>query len=186
MHTSGGSGFCDCGDPEAWKDGVWCELHQPSIGGTDCCLKLPSDMLDRAHSVAEQCMRYAVDVLSWKQNNQQFSVAMKDMDDCYVTVLVNDETHSFDEVIHKLCGVLDYSRAQAMQSATEVDCSGRSPICLGSKSRCTDVQKKIMRGTMRKGRELRVDVLPALLLSHQDCAIQLLLWLHEIGTKCGK
>ena len=34
MHTSGGSGFCDCGDPEAWKDGVWCEMHQPSMRGT--------------------------------------------------------------------------------------------------------------------------------------------------------
>lgn len=28
MNTSGGGGFCDCGDPEAWKDGVACDTHQ--------------------------------------------------------------------------------------------------------------------------------------------------------------
>ena len=28
MNTSGGGGFCDCGDTEAWKDGVSCDTHQ--------------------------------------------------------------------------------------------------------------------------------------------------------------
>ena len=28
MNTSGGGGFCDCGDAEAWKDGVACSTHQ--------------------------------------------------------------------------------------------------------------------------------------------------------------
>ena len=28
MNTSGGGGFCDCGDAEAWKDGVACDTHQ--------------------------------------------------------------------------------------------------------------------------------------------------------------
>ena len=27
MNTSGGGGFCDCGDAEAWKDGVACDTH---------------------------------------------------------------------------------------------------------------------------------------------------------------
>ena len=30
---------------------------------------MPSGMSVRAHNVAEQCMRYAVDVLSWKQSD---------------------------------------------------------------------------------------------------------------------
>jgi len=34
MNTSGGGGFCDCGDAEAWKDGVACEMHQHT-GDTD-------------------------------------------------------------------------------------------------------------------------------------------------------
>ena len=27
MNTSGGGGFCDCGDVEAWKEGEACENH---------------------------------------------------------------------------------------------------------------------------------------------------------------
>ncbi len=34
MNTSGGGGFCDCGDVEAWKDGVACDTHQHT-GDTD-------------------------------------------------------------------------------------------------------------------------------------------------------
>lgn len=34
MNTSGGGGFCDCGDAEAWKDGVACDSHQ-HVGDTD-------------------------------------------------------------------------------------------------------------------------------------------------------
>lgn len=28
MTTSGGGGFCDCGDTEAWKEGPYCEKHK--------------------------------------------------------------------------------------------------------------------------------------------------------------
>lgn len=27
MTTSGGGGFCDCGDTEAWKEGPYCQKH---------------------------------------------------------------------------------------------------------------------------------------------------------------
>ena len=29
MMTSGGGGYCDCGDPEAWKQHPNCEIHMP-------------------------------------------------------------------------------------------------------------------------------------------------------------
>ena len=28
MSTSGGSGYCDCGDTEAWKDHHSCQIHE--------------------------------------------------------------------------------------------------------------------------------------------------------------
>uniref|UniRef100_A0A672PN98 E3 ubiquitin-protein ligase n=1 Tax=Sinocyclocheilus grahami TaxID=75366 RepID=A0A672PN98_SINGR len=31
MTTSGGGGFCDCGDTEAWKKGPYCQKHEPNI-----------------------------------------------------------------------------------------------------------------------------------------------------------
>uniref|UniRef100_A0A3P9IJR3 E3 ubiquitin-protein ligase n=1 Tax=Oryzias latipes TaxID=8090 RepID=A0A3P9IJR3_ORYLA len=32
MTTSGGGGFCDCGDPEAWKNDPWCQKHARADG----------------------------------------------------------------------------------------------------------------------------------------------------------
>ena len=29
MSTSGGGGYCDCGDPEAWKTEPFCSIHRP-------------------------------------------------------------------------------------------------------------------------------------------------------------
>ena len=34
MITSAG-GCCDCGDPEAWSEGVYCSLHQPEGNETE-------------------------------------------------------------------------------------------------------------------------------------------------------
>jgi hypothetical protein len=30
MHTSMGSGYCDCGDIEAWSNDYFCKLHIPN------------------------------------------------------------------------------------------------------------------------------------------------------------
>ena len=32
LFASGGGGCCDCGDPEAWTSGVYCDLHEPVQG----------------------------------------------------------------------------------------------------------------------------------------------------------
>lgn len=29
MSSSNGGGYCDCGDPEAWKTDVFCDTHKP-------------------------------------------------------------------------------------------------------------------------------------------------------------
>ena len=28
MSTSGGGGYCDCGDREAWRSGAFCDIHE--------------------------------------------------------------------------------------------------------------------------------------------------------------
>lgn len=35
MTTSGGGGFCDCGDAEAWKKGPYCQKHTPTAPSRD-------------------------------------------------------------------------------------------------------------------------------------------------------
>lgn len=34
MTTSGGGGFCDCGDTEAWKEGPYCQKHETNTSET--------------------------------------------------------------------------------------------------------------------------------------------------------
>lgn len=34
MTTSGGGGFCDCGDTEAWKEGPYCQKHELNTSET--------------------------------------------------------------------------------------------------------------------------------------------------------
>ena len=31
MSTSGGGGYCDCGDVEAWKTEPFCDIHKKNI-----------------------------------------------------------------------------------------------------------------------------------------------------------
>lgn len=35
MTTSGGGGFCDCGDTEAWKEGPYCQKHEHNTSETE-------------------------------------------------------------------------------------------------------------------------------------------------------
>ena len=35
MSTSGGGGYCDCGDQEAWKSEPFCDIHKKGINTAD-------------------------------------------------------------------------------------------------------------------------------------------------------
>lgn len=49
MHTSGGSGYCDCGDEEAWSQHVHCDLHRPVATDDDQMdVDQPECVLDEA------------------------------------------------------------------------------------------------------------------------------------------
>jgi E3 ubiquitin-protein ligase UBR2 len=68
MMTSGGGGYCDCGDPEAWKQFPNCELHMPKSGeetsNEEYLAKLPSDIVERATQLYTYLLDYIFDVLS--------------------------------------------------------------------------------------------------------------------------
>lgn len=50
MTTSGGGGFCDCGDSEAWKKGPYCQKHTPTAQSRDS--EEVSHRLTRMHTHA--------------------------------------------------------------------------------------------------------------------------------------
>ncbi|MEQ2256841.1 hypothetical protein ILYODFUR_028283 [Ilyodon furcidens] len=74
MTTSGGGGFCDCGDAEAWKTGPYCQKHTPADRNReaeeDPVSLLPPDMVARSYSIFSIILKYAVDLLTWDQEDQ--------------------------------------------------------------------------------------------------------------------
>ena len=59
MSTSGGGGYCDCGDKEAWKVEPFCGIHMegpPTQADTkDPVDSLPADIRGRAGQVGACC-----------------------------------------------------------------------------------------------------------------------------------
>ena len=86
MMTSGGGGYCDCGDPEAWKQHASCELHMPSsrstvdIDSSDsveaCIQKLPGDIVQRATELFQFLVDYVFQILG-SENAQDLPAHLK-------------------------------------------------------------------------------------------------------------
>ena len=68
--TSGGGGYCDCGDPEAWKQFPCCEIHTPrsstvndSKSFQSIIEKLPQDLVQRATELFKILIQYVSEIL---------------------------------------------------------------------------------------------------------------------------
>lgn len=79
--TSGGGGYCDCGDPEAWKEHPSCELHMPKSSGTTADIdssdsaeasiqKLPNDLVQRATQLFQYLVEYVFPILSVENSEE--------------------------------------------------------------------------------------------------------------------
>ena len=76
--TSGGGGYCDCGDPEAWKSHPSCELHMPKVAAPKSSddsvesyvSKLPKDLEDRAVQLFTFLLDYIFEMLSFENIDQ--------------------------------------------------------------------------------------------------------------------
>lgn len=68
LRSSGGGGYCDCGDIEAWKQDPSCEIHTRKNSSElqtadDMIQKLPNDLVQRARQLFEFLLEYAYDML---------------------------------------------------------------------------------------------------------------------------
>ncbi|CAB1343582.1 unnamed protein product [Coregonus sp. 'balchen'] len=103
MTTSGGGGFCDCGDTEAWKKG-------------------PYYMIARCYNVFSIVLKYAVDMLTWdKENELPLGLEPPDRGDTYYCMLFNDEVHTYEQVIYTLQKAVNCTQKEAVSFATTVD-----------------------------------------------------------------
>uniref|UniRef100_A0A665WVK0 E3 ubiquitin-protein ligase n=1 Tax=Echeneis naucrates TaxID=173247 RepID=A0A665WVK0_ECHNA len=181
MTTSGGGGFCDCGDAEAWKKGPYCQKHTPIENSKDPVAQLPADMVARSYSIFSIILKYAVDLLTWEQEDQ-LPAELKPLEkgDTYYCMLFNDEVHTYEQVIYTLQKAVNCSQKEAVSFATTVDRDGRKAVRYGDFQFCEQAKSVIVRNTSRQSKPLRVQVMHSSVVAHQCFALKALSWLGQI------
>ncbi len=196
--TSGGGGYCDCGDPEAWKQHPNCELHmpkedtKPKDSVDEFVSKLPQDFIDRATQLFTFLLDYIFEMLTIEKEKDQLPIHLKPepFTDDFVTMLYNDEVHSYEDVTSTLRKVLLVDDKKALEYAAVVDKEGRSAIKRGKQADCQKIKEKVelKMGASLFKEPLETKVLHHSLVSHQYFAEKLLVWLQKIcdsSSKCN-
>uniref|UniRef100_A0A8R1ES04 E3 ubiquitin-protein ligase n=1 Tax=Caenorhabditis japonica TaxID=281687 RepID=A0A8R1ES04_CAEJA len=201
MHSSTGSGYCDCGDTDAWTDGYACSIHEKKDEDVDSVLS--PELKTRCEQLVEIMLQFALSMIIHKDDHKlpaYLEELRAEMGDAtsqqFLTVLYNDETHTYESVIKVLELYIHCTKDQAMLVATIVDREGRSAVKLGSKADCTkakdDVQRRTMRGEQSLVRRaasqstpLAVKVMDTMLFSLQNFAISMLTWLNTQMDTCA-
>lgn len=108
MATSGGGGCCDCGDAEAWKADHACAAHQGTEGAlndpNETVRSLPPLLLQHLLRVIPAVLDRCARILMHDGLDTDWPAASVEADlfgrpsGLYVVLLLNDETHTFDEV----------------------------------------------------------------------------------------
>ncbi|PAV65136.1 hypothetical protein WR25_18491 [Diploscapter pachys] len=198
MHPSGGSGYCDCGDSEAWSDGYSCSLHTKTHEQSekDAEFQLPSELEERIRNLLKIIFNYSIGMLCYKEldNLPDFLNRVKDMSSeglstCnpYLTVLYNDESHTYESVMRVLELCVHCSKDTAMLVATLVDREGRTAVKVGMKQDCVKIKGDIQRRTARdpptrrhdRSQPLEVKVMESIVYAHQVHAVALITWLNN-------
>ncbi|XP_046835052.1 E3 ubiquitin-protein ligase UBR2 [Vespa crabro] len=197
MGTSSGGGCCDCGDTEAWKNEPFCKIHVVGTQSKEAYgNKLPGDIAERAVATFEAVLKYCYELLSLEHTpGLPSDLCVKESDedplsllattDTYCTVLFNDETHTFEQVINTLTRILKCSQRDAVEYVTNVDREGRSVVKCSGFQHCNELKAEIERFTSRhSNRALKVLVVHAHVIAHQTFAMKLLNWLQQFISLC--
>uniref|UniRef100_A0A1B6DEC1 E3 ubiquitin-protein ligase n=1 Tax=Clastoptera arizonana TaxID=38151 RepID=A0A1B6DEC1_9HEMI len=196
MGTSSGGGCCDCGDMEAWKHDPYCDVHIIGIQKKVTSNILPKELEERARITFGCILRYAYDLLTLEFSpGLPADLRLKEAEedplnflcesDTYCTVLYNDETHTFEQVINTLARVIKCSQRDAIEFVTNIDREGRAVVKCSTFQHCTELKIEIERYTSRHGnRPLKVSVVHAHVVAHQMYAQRILTWLQKFLSNC--
>uniref|UniRef100_A0A8C2H8R9 E3 ubiquitin-protein ligase n=1 Tax=Cyprinus carpio TaxID=7962 RepID=A0A8C2H8R9_CYPCA len=184
LKTSGGGGFCDCGDTEAWKKGPYCQKHEPNISDSsqkDPLANMTEEMIARTYNVFSIILKYAVDMLTWdKEDELPEGLEPPVRGDTYYCMLFNDEVHTYEQVIYTLQKAVNCTQKEAVSFATTVDRDGRKSVRFGDFQFCEQAKSVIVRNTSRQTKPLRVQVMHSSVVAHQCFALKALTWLGQI------
>ncbi|XP_059617918.1 E3 ubiquitin-protein ligase UBR1 [Phlebotomus argentipes] len=189
MGTSNGGGCCDCGDAEAWKRDPYCEQHIQGLQNSQPDNPIITERMKKACEVVfHAVLSYCCTSLEIDCNGNMSAV--NEDEDSYCTVLYNDETHTYEQVIQTLTRTVACPHKNAVDYVTSVDRDGRAVVYCGSFNECVrlknEVEKQSLRNIMHaKTQPLRVTVLHRKSLSYQQFALQLLSWLQQFLMHCA-
>ncbi|KAF6024218.1 UBR2 [Bugula neritina] len=186
INTSSGGGYCDCGDVDAWKAFPACSEHGKAAAtdNQNPESRLPEGMVQRAEVLFQCILRYSYQVLSSALDaDLPDSLVEKNVlaTDSYCTMLLNDEIHTYEQVISRLIKAVGVTNKEAVDFATTVDREGRAPVFTGPKATCQKLSQEIQKKfNLNDSKILEAAVMHHSFVSHQDFAQLLLKWLEEI------
>jgi len=194
MGTSYGGGCCDCGDIEAWKHDAYCQTHKLGLEKKHVNLNfLTIDMEKRAYLVFEYVLGYARTLLtlehppmlpaefdSDEMSDDVYSI-YKNQEDRFCTVLYNDETHTFDQVITTLTRFIKCPQRESIDYVTSIDREGRAVVKYAGFEQCKYLKEEIEKFTSRHGgKPLKTVVVHSHVIAHQIYALRLLTWMQNL------
>ncbi|MPC24348.1 E3 ubiquitin-protein ligase UBR2 [Portunus trituberculatus] len=158
ISTSSGGGYCDCGDREAWKTDVFCDIHvkgQMVQQSKNPLEKIPPDMELLTY---EEGFSIPKDLEIRESDREPTNLSsLYDIKDTYVTMLYNDETHTYDQVINTLEKAISCSQKDAVAFATSIDREGRCIVKCSNFQHCSQTKSTMEKQTSRGGvRPLKV------------------------------
>ncbi|CAG9782491.1 unnamed protein product [Diatraea saccharalis] len=201
MGQSSGGGCCDCGDTEAWKRDPFCELHAAPAGDDQSQSNINPEVVERMKIVASVVLSYCLRLLTHDhapslpndlrlKDTEKDLLQILDSPDCYCTVLYNDESHTFEQVITTLTREMKCNHRDSVELVTHIDREGRALVKCNSFQVCdklkTDIElctAMFERFTSRHGPSLKVLVMHAHVIAHQLYAMKLLMWLQNFVSQ---
>uniref|UniRef100_A0A182PI15 E3 ubiquitin-protein ligase n=1 Tax=Anopheles epiroticus TaxID=199890 RepID=A0A182PI15_9DIPT len=188
MATSGGGGCCDCGDKEAWKKYPFCEEHSCSSDQTQPNQQAPltQDKKTRCETMFRAILNYSMQTL---QVHSFGNIPdLEDDENTHCTILYNDETHTFEQVIQTLTSIVKCEHKTAIEYVTSIDREGRAVVKCASFEVCKKLKENIESKAIRtslhtSSMPLKVTIMHRNEVACQHLAMQLLGWFQEFLTK---
>lgn len=144
-------------------------------------------MRDRCMIVFDAILNYCVRSLKLEANGSIKNLETQD-EDVYCTVLYNDETHTFDQVINTLTRIVGWQQKDAVEYVSTIDREGRAVVKCSSFQSCiklkNDIENQSLRSTVAlKPTVLKVAVLHKNDYAYQQFSLQLLAWFQEFLSR---
>ncbi|KAM8720480.1 hypothetical protein ACLKA7_006514 [Drosophila subpalustris] len=188
MSSSGGGGCCDCGDDEAWKRDQYCELHLANRKNPLESKIITDAVLERAEICFSAVLAFCVNYLEIEPNASLQCLDGEVDGANFCTVLYNDESHTFDQVIQTLTKIAKCRHKDAMEIVAAIDREGRAVVKCDTFKECNDLKTAIenqmippsgLLTNARHSQSLRTSVLNINSVACQQFALQLLSWFQE-------